>query len=564
MANTKLVISGPEETKEISLDPKGVTLGRDESCDITLDHPNVSRVHARISHDPFGRWIVEDLESQNGVVVEGQRIKAQAVLPDQKISIRPFTISLVQESDQQIVEGASIHTTLPIVDKGLEEDIVSYRADKASTLSPDLMQHLNELTNGLLKLSRPSELYSQACLCLAKMLDTLVAIVRLPCSSEPLPRSPDILACYFGADATDTAILQSSYLHLSKRVLDAVRSTDTSVMASSGASSGRNLALTVVDKHKPHLVFSARVNDLGESVDALYIDILENKSPKEMFDFVEVAARQINFAQKNLFLAELEKQEKALREANIQLKEKDRIKDEYVSRVTHDIKGHLAAITSCLYIAADESTSPLSEKQSNFVNRAVRRTAQLTDFVKELLNLTQIRLSGRLKMEAFSLPDTISKALASVATKAKEKSITVTSNVEPSLGQIVGDEFSINEMITNLLFNAVKYTPENKTVHLEAKDLPASSKADQDGSVRIDIADTGIGIPAGEVGNVFNEFFRATNARKSEKDGTGLGLSIVKQIVERHGGKISVQSQEGQGTTFTVTLPRSSPTSVCS
>ena len=564
MADTKLVISGPEETKEISLDPKGVTLGRDESCDITLDHPNVSRVHARISHDPFGRWIVEDLESQNGVVVEGQRIKAQAVLPDQKISIHPFTISLVQESDQQIVEGASIHTTLPIVDKGLEEDIVSYRADKISALSPDLMQHLNELTNGLLKLSRPSELYSQACLCLAKMLDTLVAIVRLPCSSEALPRSPDILACYFGADATDTAILQSSYLHLSKRVLDAVRSTDTSVMASSGASSGRNLALTVVDKHKPHLVFSARVNDLGESVDVLYIDILENKSPKEMFDFVEVAARQINFAQKNLFLAELEKQEKALREANIQLKEKDHIKDEYVSRVTHDIKGHLAAITSCLYIAADESTSPLSEKQSNFVNRAVRRTAQLTDFVKELLNLTQIRLSGRLKMEAFSLPDTISKALASVATKAKEKSITVTSNVGPSLGQIVGDEFSINEMITNLLFNAVKYTPENKTVHLEAKDLPASSKADQDGSVRIDIADTGIGIPAGEVGNVFNEFFRATNARKSEKDGTGLGLSIVKQIVERHGGKISVQSQEGQGTTFTVTLPRSSPTSVCS
>ncbi len=159
-------------------------------------------------------------------------------------------------------------------------------------------------------------------------------------------------------------------------------------------------------------------------------------------------------------------------------------------------------------------------------------------------------------MEAFSLPDTISKALASVATKAKEKSITVTSNVEPSLGQIVGDEFSINEMITNLLFNAVKYTPENKTVHLEAKD--------QDGSVRIDIADTGIGIPAGEVGNVFDEFFRATNAKKSEKDGTGLGLLIVKQIVERHSGEISVQSQEGQGTTFTVTLPRSSTTSVCS
>jgi signal transduction histidine kinase len=389
------------------------------------------------------------------------------------------------------------------------------------------------------------------------MLDTLVAVVRLPCSPEPLPTSPDILACYFGADAANTPALQMSFLHLSKRVLDAVRSTDAPVMASSGASRGRDLGLTIVDKHEPHLVYSARVNDLGESVDVLYVDILENKSPKEMFDFVEIAARQINFAQKNLFLAELEKQEKALREANAKLTEKDRIKDEYVSRVTHDIKGHLAAIQGCLYVAADESAGPLSDKQSDYMGRAVNRTAQLTSFVKELLNLTQMRLSGRLKTEAFSLPDNISKALASVASRAKEKSITVTSNVEPSLGQIVGDEFSVNEMITNLLFNAVKYTPENKTVHLEAKDQDASF-------VRIDITDTGIGIPADEVGNVFDEFFRATNAKKSEKDGTGLGLSIVKQIVKRHGGQISVQSEEGKGSTFTITLAKNTSDSVCS
>ncbi|MHC4557734.1 MAG: sensor histidine kinase [Planctomycetota bacterium] len=247
----------------------------------------------------------------------------------------------------------------------------------------------------------------------------------------------------------------------------------------------------------------------------------------------------------------MQKQDKALREANNKLKEKDRIKDEYVSRVTHDIKGHLAAIQSCLYISSDESigslNGSLNEKQVEFLGRAMNRTGQLTDFVKELLNLTQMRLSGRLQMEAFSLPESITKSLASVANKAKEKSITVTSNVDSSVGQIIGNEFSINEMITNLLFNAVKYTPENKTVHLDAKG--------HDDHVQIDFTDTGIGIPADELGNVFEEFFRASNAKKSEKDGTGLGLSIVKQIVERHGGKISVQSQQGQGTTFTVTLP---------
>ena len=548
MAKTKLIISGPVETQEISVDPKGTTIGRGSNCDVVLDHGNVSRLHARIYQDPFGRWIIEDLESQNGVFVKEQRIKAQAVLPNQKISIRPFSLSLLQESDQQMVPGTPSHTTIPAVDRGSEENIVSYRADEATILSPALMQHLNELTSRLLKLSTPSELYSEACFCLAQILDTLVAIVRLPCNSEPLPRFPDILACHFGGVATNAAILQTANLHLSKRVLDAVRSTDAPVMARSGPSPSRHLVLTVVDESSPHVVFSARVNHFGDTIDALYVDILEDKSPKEIFDFVEAVARQINFVQKNLFFTQLEKQERALREANTQLKEKDRIKDEYVSRVTHDIKGHLAAIQSCLYIAGDESSGPLNDKQSDFMGRAQRRTTQLTNFVKELLNLTQMRLSGRIKMEAFSLKDSISKALATVARKAMDKSITVTSNVEPSMGQITGDEFSINEMLTNLLFNAIKYTPEKETVHLEAKT--------RDDCVQIDITDTGIGIPADELGNVFDEFFRASNAKKSEKDGTGLGLSIVKQIVERHRGEISVQSQEGQGTTFTVTLPK--------
>jgi|GEM_PF-1147439 len=553
MAKTKVIISGPTETKDACLDPKGTTFGRGSVCDVILDDAAVSRCHARISQDPFGRWIVEDTDSQNGVFIEGRRIKAQVILPNQKISIRPFTLSIWQESEQQIVPGTPAPSTMMIVDGALDEDIVSYRADRAAILSPALIHDLNELTDDLLKLSRPAELYSEACQCLAKMLDTLVAVVRLPCKPEPLPNTPDMLALHFGFRETDVA--QTSYLHFSRRVLDAVRSKDAPVMASSGKSSDRDIALTIVDVHKPHVVFSARVNEMGKTIDALYIDILEEKSSRGMFDFVEAAARQINFAQKNLFFVELQKQDKALREANAQLREKDRIKDEYVSRVTHDIKGHLAAIQSCLYIAADESSGSLSERQSDFMSRALNRNSQLTAFVKELLNLTQMRLSGRMQMEPFSLPDSISKALTSVANRAKEKSIALTSSVSPSVGQIIGNEFSVNEMITNLLFNAVKYTPENKTVHLEAK-------ADND-HVQIDFSDTGIGIPADELEYVFDEFFRATNAQKSEKDGTGLGLSIVKQIAERHGGTISVTSQEGRGSTFTVFLPKDSSTPVC-
>ncbi|MBN2138582.1 MAG: FHA domain-containing protein [Sedimentisphaerales bacterium] len=551
MAKTMLIVSGPTGTSQLPLDPVGVTVGRSATCDVILDHANVSRHHARISQDPFGRWIVEDLESHNGIMVEGQRVKAQAIVPDQKVSIHPFTLHLQEEDDRQTTSGTMIRTALPVVDKGLEEDIVPYRASEAASLSPDLMRHLNEFTNHLLKVARPSDLYYRACLSLAEMLDTLVAIVRLACHPDTDrggAYSPEILACSLGAGTAGDEALQGYTLHLSKRVLDAVRKTDVPVMAGSGLYSDQSMVLTIVDTHRPHVVFAARVNDLGETVDALYVDILQDKSSKEMFDFIEAVARQINFTQKNLFFAELEKQEQALRQANSKLKEKDRIKDEYVARVTHDIKGHLAAIKSCLFIASDKSTGPLNDRQGEFLGRAENRTEQLTAFVKELLHLTQMRLSGQVKMAPFSLGDVISAALEAVASRAKEKTITVTSNVSPSLGQIVGDQFSIKEMVTNLLFNAVKYTPQGKTVHLEA--------ADSGSDIRIDFVDTGIGIPADEIAYVFEEFFRASNAKASEKDGTGLGLSIVKQIVDRHGGHISAQSQEGQGTTFTVILPK--------
>lgn len=544
---TRLSITGPEGVEYALLDPQGTVLGRSEDCDIVLADKSVSRQHARISRDPFGRWIIEDTGSHNGVYVEGERVKAHAVGPGDNIVISLFTLSMPEDSEHMTTtSGVSLRSTISVIDKGLEEEIVAYKAEDAMNLSPALMGYLNELTDSLLKLADPAELYSEACRFLAEILDTLVAVVRLAGEGEPTS-APDILACSFGGNDASSMVLDSSQLHFSKRVLEAVRSTDRPVMAGSGA--GRqNMVLTVVDDVKPHVVFCARVNEAGESIDALYIDMLQEKSPKEMFDFVEMTARQINLVQKNLFLNELEKQKEALRQANVKLNEKDRIKDEYVARVTHDIKGHLAAIQSCLYVGTSKSNGPLSEKQAKFLGRAGERTVQLTDFVKELLNLTEMRMSGNVKMEAFSLPECITSAVETVDRKAKDQSITLTSEVGPAVGEIIGDKFSITELLTNLLFNAVKYTPENKTVHLEAKSC--------DSGIQIDISDTGIGIPADEVDSVFDEFFRASNAKNSEKEGTGLGLSIVKQIVDRHGGEIFVKSQLDQGTTFTIILPK--------
>jgi signal transduction histidine kinase len=543
VVEARLAVTGMNTIERFRLDPAGTTIGRGLTCDVILDDEGASRVHARIYRDPFGRWIIEDLNSRNGVLVEGERIKAKAVLPGERIQISMVAMT-VEESNE---DSAVSRELISVIDEGSEDDIVSYKPGKNAVLSPALMQHLKDFTAELLKLDSTADLYSHACMHLAGTLNTLVAVVRLPSGGGQLPEVPEVLACHFADEKASGEALDRSGLIMSKKVLDAIRSRPAPVMAGSGTAWGGDMRLTVIDNFKPHLVFAARVNDLEGYVDALYLDIIESRSPLQLFDFVEVAARQINFVQKNLLFAELERNERALREANTKLKEKDRIKDEYVSRVTHDIKGHLAAIQSCLYVASSENTGTLNEKQADFLGRAVERNTQLTAFVKELLRLTQMRLSGRFEAKDFPLAYTIAAALETIAPRAEDKSITVTSDVEPSLGTVSGDEFSINEMITNLLFNAVKYTPEGKSVHLGAKK--------ENGMIRIDISDTGIGIPADEIDSVFDEFFRATNARKSASEGTGLGLSLVKQIVERHGGRISVTSIEGRGSTFMVFLP---------
>ncbi len=242
------------------------------------------------------------------------------------------------------------------------------------------------------------------------------------------------------------------------------------------------------------------------------------------------------------------KYEEGCRLTNIKLKEQDRLKNEYISRVTHDIKGHLAAIQSCLDVVVNKMVGPLNEQQDNFISRAHDRTKKLTTFIRTLLRLTQIRLSHVIDMKEFSLKETIQAAINSVQSNAEQKSIKISSQISPEITTITGNQFSIEELITNLLLNAIKYTPKGNTV--------AVHTSDGDGFVRIAIIDTGIGIPKDEIGHIFEEFYRASNARETERDGTGLGLSIAKQIVERHGGTIDVKSEINKGTTFSFTLAK--------
>ncbi|MDH4202818.1 MAG: HAMP domain-containing histidine kinase [Phycisphaerae bacterium] len=242
----------------------------------------------------------------------------------------------------------------------------------------------------------------------------------------------------------------------------------------------------------------------------------------------------------------LRNQEQGYWEANQLLAQKDRIKDEYVERVTHDIKGHLAAIKSSLDVVARGFAGSLKPQQQEFVDRAVDRTGVLATFVRQLLKLTQMRLSNRVENEEFSVDEVMKNAVEAAKVRAEDKGIRLESEIEGYSFKVVGDRLSVEEMITNLIYNAVKYTPAGGQVKVRA--------LENSEHIIVSVKDTGIGIPSDELPRIFEEFYRASNARACEKDGTGLGLSIAKQIIESHGGQIRAESQLGEGTKVEFTL----------
>lgn len=237
-----------------------------------------------------------------------------------------------------------------------------------------------------------------------------------------------------------------------------------------------------------------------------------------------------------------------LRAANEQLKEKDKIKSNYVLRVTHDIKEHLAAIQACLDPVLHGVTGEVAPAQRSLIQRSYDRTGKLMFFVKALLEITRIKLSRRMETAPFSLRKTAESAVSLVEARARAKNIKLAWTVTPGVDQVHGSQIYIEETIAGFLANAVKYTPEGGSVDLRIGDAGAS--------VLIRVADTGMGIPADELPRIFEEFFRARNAKAAERTGTGLGLSIAKEVALRHNGRVWVESEEGKGSTFYFSLPK--------
>jgi len=234
------------------------------------------------------------------------------------------------------------------------------------------------------------------------------------------------------------------------------------------------------------------------------------------------------------------------------LQELDRLKDRFISTVSHELRTPLANLK--LYLQLLEQGP--ADRHTAYLDVMRREALRLERLIDDLLQISRLQNEQHAQRRAVRAPIDLERLVALVVEHnsawAENDGKTLTYHpAAEGLPPISGDAEQIERALSNLIGNAIRYTPEGGQITVCSRLAAAHDNQDW---VIIEVADTGIGIPADEVTMIFDRFFRASNVSPTIP-GTGLGLSILKDIIELHGGKVEVESQEDQGSTFRLWLP---------
>jgi PAS domain S-box-containing protein len=234
------------------------------------------------------------------------------------------------------------------------------------------------------------------------------------------------------------------------------------------------------------------------------------------------------------------------------LKDLDKLKSDFVSNVSHELRTPLTAIKGSVDNMLDGLTGDLNEKQSRYLVRIKSNADRLARLINDLLDLSRIEAGIKLKRTNLSLPTLAREVAESLGPVAAEKLISCEVECADNNLTAWADPDRISEVLTNLLGNAIKFTPTNGKVTV-------SLVRNGDDWAKVSVTDTGPGIPSEEATRIFDKFYQVTQSERRKAMGTGLGLSIAKALVEMHGGKIWLESEAGKGSTFCFTLPAEQP-----
>jgi PAS domain S-box-containing protein len=228
--------------------------------------------------------------------------------------------------------------------------------------------------------------------------------------------------------------------------------------------------------------------------------------------------------------------------------EVERLKNEFISTVSHELRTPMTSIKGYTDLLAGERVGTLNEQQRRFLQVIKNNADRLSALVNDILDISRIE-TGRIKfqIESLELDNLIRSVVDSFRGQMGEKQLQLTLDLSPVLPPVRGDRDRVTQILENLISNAWKYTPQGGQVTVRARVT--------DGFVQVDITDTGIGIEAKDLPHIFDRFYRTEQAEVQAVDGSGLGLAIVRMFLELLGGKIWVESEINQGSTFSFVLP---------
>jgi signal transduction histidine kinase/CheY-like chemotaxis protein len=265
--------------------------------------------------------------------------------------------------------------------------------------------------------------------------------------------------------------------------------------------------------------------------------------------------------------AELQGNQQELAKTNARLQEASQAKSDFLANMSHELRTPLNAIIGFSEVLQDELFGDLNTKQKEYVQNIYKSGLHLLGLINDILDLAKVE-SGKMELElnSFSLKEALESSLVMVKEKAMKQGIALSLEVEPEAeGEITLDERKFKQIMFNLLSNAVKFTPRGGRVTVSARrwepEKPpeaAVAKADR-GFLEISVADSGMGIKPEDLGRLFQEFTQLGQVYTKAFEGTGLGLALTKRLVELQGGRIRVESEPGQGSRFSFTVPREAP-----